>query len=95
VTVPPKDMPDYFALLEESQDDANDYLFDVFCLDACVLAKHCRRWVVVHDREMPQWTNRETHVKLYTPEKYMEKFGALPASIVCDLPKEKFGKAIA
>lgn len=85
ITPPPTAMQDYIKLLEKSQDEANDYLFDAFCLDACLLAKHCRRWIIVHDREMPQWTNRETHVKLYTPEKYTEKFSVSPAPKVLSL----------
>jgi hypothetical protein len=79
ISVPSEGMPKYFDLLEKSQDEANDYLFDVFCLDACVHAKQCRRWVVVHDHDMPQWTGGELHVKLYTPEKYIEKFRVPPA----------------
>jgi hypothetical protein len=67
-------MPEYFELLSESPENATDWLIDHFAATACMYARFARRWVVVHDREMPEWTEREKHLTIFTPDAYMKMF---------------------
>jgi hypothetical protein len=74
ISIPSDNMPQYFELLSINPEGAADMLLEHFAATACMYAKIARRWVVVHDREMPEWAEREKHLSIFTPDVYMKTF---------------------
>ena len=75
ISVPPELMTEFFEMRRRNPDEADSYLVNHFAGTACVHAKDCRRWIIVHGRDMPEWTEKEKHLAVYTPEKYFKMFG--------------------
>jgi hypothetical protein len=74
---PAEHVPDYFTILTQDEAKAADWLFNYFAGRALIYPSVARRWIVVHDREVSEWSNAEKHIGIYTPEKYMKTFGIL------------------